>query len=222
MRFLRGCGGLSGDAPRRSASRSAVASGSAPVALERRGTSANQVGVMLFRLPVRGLRSGRHLRLIAEQTRRDEAGGTSAGHPRADEGSDRRRILDRVAGGSVLLRISSPTCPARPLLPSCGAPLTAIWPVAVLGDVRSGVAAVLLRGPPVVRGPLRRGDILAPSSLRRWRTSSVGSSRRTACASGSRRGVTPSASLRKPMTRFFHSSGAVCSADVVGAGTTHI
>jgi diacylglycerol O-acyltransferase len=121
---------------------------SVPVALERRGTSANQVGVMLVRLPLEHSDPGSRLQLIAEQTRREKPEARAQGTLELMRGPVGARILDRVGRRQRLVAGFVTNVPGPSgLLRLCGAPVTAIWPVAVLAaNVRSGVAAVSYGG----------------------------------------------------------------------------
>jgi hypothetical protein len=121
---------------------------SVPVALERRGTSANQVGVMLVRLPLTDLDPARRLQLIAEQTRREKSQAREQGTLELMRGPVGARILDRVGRRQRLVAGFVTNVPGPSgLLSLCGSPVGAIWPVAVLAaNVRSGVAAVSYAG----------------------------------------------------------------------------
>jgi diacylglycerol O-acyltransferase len=121
---------------------------SVPVALERRGTSANQVGVMLVRLPLADSDPRHRLGLIAEQTRREKPEAREQGTLELMRGPIGARILDRVGRRQRLVAGFVTNVPGPSgLLRLCGAPVTAIWPVAVLAaNVRSGVAAVSYGG----------------------------------------------------------------------------
>lgn len=121
---------------------------SVPVALHRRDTSGNQVGVMLVRLPLGVPAPGDRLRLIAEQTRAEKVQAREQGTLELMRGPLGARIMDRVARrqhlvGGFVTNVPGPAGPLR----LAGAPVTAIWPVAVLAaNVRLGVAAVSYAG----------------------------------------------------------------------------
>ena len=121
---------------------------SVPVALTRRESSANQVGVMLVRLPVHETDADERLRLIAGQTRREKPRARQQGTLELMRGPVGARIMDvvgrrqRVVAGFVT-NVPGPSGALR----LCGAPVAAIWPVAVLAaNVRSGVAALSYDG----------------------------------------------------------------------------
>ena len=121
---------------------------SVPVALQRRGTSANQVGVMLVRLPLGEPDPDHRLRLIAEQTREEKGRAREQGTLEFMRGPIGARIMDRVARRQHLVAgfVTNVPGPAGTLR-LAGAPVVAIWPVAVLAaNVRLGVAAVSYDG----------------------------------------------------------------------------
>ncbi len=121
---------------------------SVPVALPRRGTSGNQVGVMLVRLPLSGAEPGECVRLIAEQTRREKARAREQGTLEFMRGPVGARIMDHLARrqhlvGGFVTNVPGP----EGTFHFAGAPVVAIWPVAVLAaNVRLGVAAVSYAG----------------------------------------------------------------------------
>lgn len=121
---------------------------SVPVALQRRGTSGNQVGVMLVRLPLDVPAPDGRLRLIAEQTRVEKTQAREQGTLEFMRGPIGARIMDRVAQrqrlvGGFVTNVPGPAGTLR----LAGAPVVAIWPVAVLAaNVRLGVAAVSYAG----------------------------------------------------------------------------
>jgi hypothetical protein len=121
---------------------------SVPVALERRGTSANQVGVMLVRLPLEDRDPRHRLQLITEQTRREKPQAREQGTLELMRGPVGARLMDSAARRQRLVAGFVTNVPGPGgLLRLCGAPVTAIWPVAVLAaNVRSGVAAVSYAG----------------------------------------------------------------------------
>jgi WS/DGAT/MGAT family acyltransferase len=121
---------------------------SVPVALRRRGTSGNQVGVMLVRLPLDVPAPDDRLRLIAELTRAEKVLAREQGTLELMRGPVGARLMDRVARRQHLVGgfVTNVPGPARALR-LAGAPVTAIWPVAVLAaNVRLGVAAVSYAG----------------------------------------------------------------------------
>ncbi|MCP8999414.1 WS/DGAT domain-containing protein [Pseudarthrobacter sp. RMG13] len=121
---------------------------SVPVALQRRGASGNQVGVMLVRLPLGEADTDEHVRLIAEQTRKEKARAREQGTLEFMRGPIGAHIMDRVARRQHLVagfvtNVQGPVGTFR----LAGAPVVAIWPVAVLAaNVRLGVAAVSYAG----------------------------------------------------------------------------
>jgi diacylglycerol O-acyltransferase / wax synthase len=121
---------------------------SVPVALQRRGTSGNQVGVMLVRLPLDAPAPDDRLRLIADQTRADKEQAREQGTLEFMRGPVGARIMDRIAQrqhvvGGFVTNVPGPASALR----LAGAPVVAIWPVAVLaGNVRLGVAAISYAG----------------------------------------------------------------------------
>ncbi len=121
---------------------------SVPVALRRRGTAGNHVGVMLVQLPTGEPDPDERLRLISTQTREEKARARAQGTLEFMRGPIGARIMDRVARRQHLVagfvtNVPGPTTARR----LAGAPVTAIWPVAVLaGNVRLGVAAVSYDG----------------------------------------------------------------------------
>ena len=121
---------------------------SVPVALRRRGTSGNQVGVMLVRLPLRGPAPDERLRLIAERTRGEKVRAREQGTLELMRGPRGARIMDRLAHrqhvvAGFVTNVHGPSGRLR----LAGAPVLAIWPVAVLAaNVRLGVAAVSYAG----------------------------------------------------------------------------
>ncbi|WP_127473234.1 wax ester/triacylglycerol synthase domain-containing protein [Microbacterium sulfonylureivorans] len=121
---------------------------SVPVGLRRRDRSANQVGVMLVRLPLSEPDTDRRLRLIALQTTRDKPQARALGTLELMRGPIGARIMDgfgrhqRLVAGFVT-DVPGPSG----MLRLGGAPVAAIWPVAVLAaNVRCGVAAVSYAG----------------------------------------------------------------------------
>lgn len=121
---------------------------SVPVALPRRGTSGNQVGVMLVRLPLGEPSPNVRLQLIAEQTRAAKVTARQQGTFEFMRGPFGARIMDRVTRNQHLVAgfVTNVPGPADTLT-LAGAPVAAIWPVGVLaGNIRLGVAAVSYRG----------------------------------------------------------------------------
>jgi diacylglycerol O-acyltransferase / wax synthase len=121
---------------------------SVPVALARHGSSANQVGVMLVRLPLEDSDPADRLQLYCRADATGEAAGERTGHARAHEGPDRRpHPGSRRPTAAPCCGIRHKRSGPERALRLCGAPVTAIWPVAVLAaNVRSGVAAVSYEG----------------------------------------------------------------------------
>ena len=121
---------------------------SEPVALQRRGTAGNQVGIMLVRLPLAEPQPDERLRLIAEQTRVEKPQARDQGTLEFMRGPVGARIMDRLGRrqhlvGGFVTNVPGPEGTFR----LAGAPVTALWPVAVLaGNVRLGVAAVSYAG----------------------------------------------------------------------------
>lgn len=121
---------------------------SVPVALRRRGTSGNQVGVMLVRLPLGEPNPDRRLRLIALQTRTEKVLARQQGTLEFMRGPVGARIMDRIANRQHLVAgfVTNVPGPAGPLR-LAGAPVQGMWPVAVLAaNVRLGVAALSYDG----------------------------------------------------------------------------
>jgi diacylglycerol O-acyltransferase len=121
---------------------------STPVALRRRGTSGNQVGVMLVRLPLAVPEPDSRLQLIAAQTRVEKVRAREQGTLEFMRGPRGSRIMDYVARRQRVVAGFVTNVPGPPdLLTLAGAPIVAIWPVGVLaGNVRLGVAAVSYAG----------------------------------------------------------------------------
>ncbi len=121
---------------------------SVPVALRRRGTSGNQVGVMLVRLPLDVPAPDDRLRQIADQTRAEKVQAREQGTLEFMRGPVGARIMDRIAHrqhlvGGFVTNVPGPASTLR----LAGAPVVAIWPVGVLAaNVRLGVAAVSYAG----------------------------------------------------------------------------
>ena len=121
---------------------------SIPVALRRQGTSGNQVGVMLVRLPVGVSDPEERLRIIAARTRVEKERAREQGTLEFMRGPVGARIMDRVVRRQHLVAgfITNVPGPSTPMV-LAGAPVVAIWPVAVLAaNVRLGVAAVSYSG----------------------------------------------------------------------------
>lgn len=121
---------------------------SSPVALRRHGSASNQVGVMLVRLPLAGIRPDDRLRRIAAQTRAEKVRAREQGTLELMRGPLGARVLDGIGHRQHLVagfvtNVPGPAVPMR----LAGAPITAIWPVAVLAaNVRLGVAAISYAG----------------------------------------------------------------------------
>jgi diacylglycerol O-acyltransferase / wax synthase len=120
---------------------------SIPVALGRHGSSGNQVGVMLVHLPLLADPDER-LRLIADRTRTEKIRAREQGTLEFMRGPVGARILDRIARRQHLVAGFVTNVPGPSgRLQLAGAPIEAIWPVAVLAaNVRLGVAAVSYDG----------------------------------------------------------------------------
>lgn len=121
---------------------------SVPVALQRRGTAGNQVGVMLVRLPLGEVEPDVRVRGIAEQTRKEKALAREQGTLEFMRGPIGARIMDRVGRRQHLVAGFVTNVPGQAdTFRLAGAPVVAIWPVAVLAaNVRLGVAAVSYAG----------------------------------------------------------------------------
>lgn len=121
---------------------------SVPVALRRRGTSRNQVGVMLVRLPLAVAEPDARLRLISARTRAEKVRAREQGTLEFMRGPWGARILDRVAHRQHVVAGFITNVPGTSdQLRLAGAPTVAVWPVAGLaGNVRLGVAAVSYAG----------------------------------------------------------------------------
>jgi diacylglycerol O-acyltransferase len=121
---------------------------SVPVALERHGASANQVGVMLVRLPLGESDPDERLRIIAVQTRGEKGRAREQGTLEFMRGPLGARIMDRIARRQHLVGGFVTNVPGlASAVRLAGAPVEAIWPVAVLAaNVRLGVAAVSYAG----------------------------------------------------------------------------
>lgn len=121
---------------------------SVPVALRRRGTSANQVGVMLVRLPLGEADPDRRLELIAQQTRVEKVRARDQGTLELMRGPLGARIMNRIARRQHLVAGFVTNVPGpHGLLQLAGAPVEALWPVSVLAaNVRLGVAALSYAG----------------------------------------------------------------------------
>ena len=121
---------------------------SIPVALRRRGTSSNQVGVMRVRLPLAVPNPDARLGLIAARTRAEKARAREQGTFEFMRSSMGARIMDHIGHrqhvvAGFITNVAGP--PDR--LRLAGAPIDAIWPVAVLaGNVRLGIAAASYAG----------------------------------------------------------------------------
>ena len=121
---------------------------SVPVALHRRGTSGNQIGVMLVRLPLGEPSPEDRLRLIVEQTRTEKMQARQQGTLEFMRGPIGARVMDRVGRSQRLVAgfVTNVPGPADSLR-LAGAPVVRIWPVAVLaGNIRLGVAALSYGG----------------------------------------------------------------------------
>lgn len=121
---------------------------SVPVALRRQGSSGNQVGVMLVRLPLGTKEPDARLRLIAARTRMGRERAREQGTLEFMRGPFGARVMDRVARRQRAVAGFITNVPGPPdQMVLAGAPVVAVWPVAVLaGNVRLGVAAVSYAG----------------------------------------------------------------------------
>ncbi|SFN55232.1 WS/DGAT domain-containing protein [Mycetocola miduiensis] len=116
---------------------------STPVALGRRGSSGNQVGVMIVRLPLAEPDPDARLRLVADQTHLEKQRARDQGTLEFMRGPTGARIMDRIGRRQRLVAgfVTNVPGPASRMF-LAGAPVTAVWPLAVLaGNVRLGVAA---------------------------------------------------------------------------------
>ena len=121
---------------------------SVPVALRRRGTSGNQVGVMLVRLPLGEGDSVARLRLIAERTVKEKARAREQGTLELMRGPRGARIMNRLAHRQHIVAgfVTNVPGPSERLR-LAGARVDAMWPVSVLAaNVRLGVAALSYAG----------------------------------------------------------------------------
>lgn len=121
---------------------------SVPVALRRSGTAGNQVGVMLVRLPLDEAGPDERLRLIAAQTREEKSRAREQGTLEFMRGRLGARFLDHFARRQHLVAGFVTNVPGTERsFCLAGAPVIALWPVAVLaGNVRLGVAAFSYAG----------------------------------------------------------------------------
>lgn len=121
---------------------------SVPVALRRRGTSSNQVGVMRVLLPLAEPEPDVRLRLIAACTRAEKSRAREQGTLEILRGPWGARLMNRVARRQRVVAGFITNVPGTSDQRSlAGAPAVAIWPVAGLaGNVRLGVAAVSYNG----------------------------------------------------------------------------
>lgn len=121
---------------------------SVPVALARRGESRNQVGVMLIRLPMDDAPPHDIIARIADQTRAQKLDARRQGTLELMRGPVGARVMDRIAHRQHLVGgfVTNVPGPEHELV-LAGAPLTQLWPVAVLAaNVRLGMAAVSYAG----------------------------------------------------------------------------
>ena len=121
---------------------------SVPVALERRGSARNQVGVMLVRLPLAVDDADERLRLITAQTAIEKLAARDQGTLEFLRGPLGARLMNHLARrqrlvGGFVTNVRGPAG-VRHL---AGAPIERIWPVTVLAaNVRLGVAALSVGG----------------------------------------------------------------------------
>ena len=121
---------------------------SVPVALRHVGTSSNQVGIMLVRLPLADAEADERVRLIAARTREEKVRAREQGTLEFMRGPVGARFMDRIGHRQhvVASGITNVPGPAGRLR-LAGAPVDALWPVSLLpGNVRLGVAAVSYAG----------------------------------------------------------------------------
>jgi diacylglycerol O-acyltransferase / wax synthase len=121
---------------------------SVPVALRRKGTSTNQVGVMLVRLPLAEPDTDERLRLIAAQTRAEKVRAREQGTLEFMRGPVGAGLMNRIAHRQHVIagHVSNVPGPAGRLR-LAGAPVDALWPVSLLaGNVRLGIAAASYAG----------------------------------------------------------------------------
>ena len=121
---------------------------SVPVALPRDGTVGNRVGVMLVQLPLGELAPDERRTRIAAQTREEKVRARDQGTFELMRGPTGARIMDRLARHQRLVAGFVTNVPGpEGTLVLAGAPIAAMWPVAVLaGNVRLGVAAISYNG----------------------------------------------------------------------------
>ncbi|MFT4468731.1 wax ester/triacylglycerol synthase domain-containing protein [Arthrobacter sulfonylureivorans] len=121
---------------------------SVPVALQRHGTAGNQVGVMLVRLPLGEIDPDVRVRVLAGQTREEKVLAREQGTLEFMRGPVGARIMDRIGRRQHLVAGFVTNVPGRTdIFRLAGAPVVAIWPLAVLAaNVRLGVAAVSYGG----------------------------------------------------------------------------
>ncbi|MGZ8803765.1 MAG: WS/DGAT domain-containing protein, partial [Microbacterium sp.] len=121
---------------------------SVPVALSRRGTSGNHVGLMLVRLPIGVADPDERLRQISAQTRVERVTARDQGTLELMRGPLGARLMDRLARRQHLVAgfVTNVRGPANaPRL--AGALIERMLPVAVIaGNVRLGVAALSAGG----------------------------------------------------------------------------
>ncbi|GAA3212799.1 wax ester/triacylglycerol synthase domain-containing protein [Microbacterium terregens] len=121
---------------------------SVPVALRRRGTAGNQVGVMLVRLPLRESDPQARIRNIARQTKVEKTTARQQGTLEFMRGPVGARLMDRLARRQHMVAGFVTNVPGPSgAVELAGARIAAIWPVAVLAaNVRLGVAAISYDG----------------------------------------------------------------------------
>ena len=121
---------------------------SVPVALTRHGDSRNQVGIMMIRLPMDDAPPHDIIARIADQTRAQKLDARRQGTLELMRGPVGARVMDRIAHRQHLVGgfVTDVPGPEHELV-LAGAPLTQLWPVAVLAaNVRLGMAAVSYAG----------------------------------------------------------------------------
>lgn len=121
---------------------------SEPVALRRRGAAGNQVGVMLVHLPLGEPDPDERLRVIAAETSEEKLRARDQGTLELMRGPVGARIMNHLARSQHLVAGFVTNVPGpKGTFRLAGAPVAALWPVAVLAaNVRLGVAAVSYGG----------------------------------------------------------------------------
>ncbi|MCR2800592.1 wax ester/triacylglycerol synthase family O-acyltransferase [Microbacterium sp. zg-Y818] len=121
---------------------------SVPVALDRHGQASNQVGLMVVPLPLTITDPDKRLTAVATITAREKPAARRQGTLEMMRGPLGARIMVQLAKRQHLVAgfVTNVRGPSGALR-LAGAPVTALWPVAVIaGNVRLGVAAVSYAG----------------------------------------------------------------------------